>query len=421
MHGRRRPVATRSSPRALAATAVIAAAVLSAVARAGGVSPDPLEITFPYAPPVPSAGAPHPLSSIPAYDSFPGAHAKVFLEFAGEQNYDWNGYTPGVTPAYDVDGDPTTFSDLELANIHEIWQRVSEKYSPFNVDVTTADPGNLNHLETTKIVIGGDGKNGQSTYWAGGRYGGIAWPGSFSNALPNTSYVFSGNLANGTVKYVAEASAHEAGHTFGLQHQSVWNGPTKVAEYNPGTALSAPIMGRSYDAARGVWWEGTSIYYTQIQNDLTIASTTNAFGFRHDDHGDLASPDPLSVDADHLASAAGVIQWPFDRDAFSFTTTGGLAQLTVTPFSPGGMLDASLFLYRADGTLVASSATASFDETVAAFLPAGNYDLVVASAGQMGDLGQYTIEGTTVPEPAVIGVAVLLLGMVPRRSQRGAR
>src|SRR3954453_19363163 len=144
MHGRCRPVATRSSPRALAATALIAATVLPAVARADCLRPDPLEITLPYVPPVPSTGPLHSLSAIPAYSSLPGVHAKVFLEFAGEQNYDWNGYSPGVTPAYDVDGDPTTFSDLELSNVHEIWQRVSEKYSPFNVNVTTLDPGNLN-------------------------------------------------------------------------------------------------------------------------------------------------------------------------------------------------------------------------------------------------------------------------------------
>src|SRR5690242_16569732 len=103
MHRLRRQVAIGSSLRALGALAVVAAAASPALAcEDRGGRPDPLEITFPFSPPVPSTGALHPLS-IPAYSSLPGAHAKIFLDFAGEQNYDWAGYSPGVTPAYDVD------------------------------------------------------------------------------------------------------------------------------------------------------------------------------------------------------------------------------------------------------------------------------------------------------------------------------
>src|SRR4051812_21974242 len=46
----------------------------------------PLDITVPYVPPSPDNGPRSPLSSLPAYDSHPGAHAKVYLDFVGETN-----------------------------------------------------------------------------------------------------------------------------------------------------------------------------------------------------------------------------------------------------------------------------------------------------------------------------------------------
>ena len=61
---------------------------------------------------------------------------------------------PGTTSAYDQDGLSTTFSTGELASIQEIWSRVAEKYSPFNIDVTTEDPINRADRVTCVIVIG---------------------------------------------------------------------------------------------------------------------------------------------------------------------------------------------------------------------------------------------------------------------------
>src|SRR5690349_1845838 len=93
---------------------------------------------------------------VPQYDSHPGAPATLYLTFTGDFTSDWDGYHPNTTPAYDIDGDPTTFSQTELDNIHQIWARVSEKYSPFNLNVTTAvAPATLNNFESYKVVVGG--------------------------------------------------------------------------------------------------------------------------------------------------------------------------------------------------------------------------------------------------------------------------
>jgi hypothetical protein len=406
--------------------AVAAASVAIGAGARAAIQPDPLDFTAPYVPPPVASGAVHPLTDVGLYDSLPGATRRVYLDFVGETNYDWNGASPGVTPAYDIDGDPTTFSDQELSNIHEIWQRVAEKYSIFNINVTTVDPIVYNHLETTKLVIGGDGTNGQSTYWAGGKYGGISYVGGFGNpTLPNIGYVFSGNLGNGNAKYVAEASAHEAGHTFGLVHQAVWSGTTKLFEYNPGTAAKAPIMGRSYDSVRGLWWRGTDdIWYNRIQADLDniLGEDNGGITFRDDDHGnDIAHATHVNS-VGGVLSAAGIIETMPDKDYFSFDTTGGNASFEVDPFSPGGMLDASLWLYRDDGTLIASSVTTNLSESLTATLAAGTYDIVVGGAGNYGDLGQYTLMGdlNVVPEPASL---LVLLSATPllrirRRSVR---
>ena len=77
--------------------------------------------------------------------SNPGATKCIFLDFDGSTTTgtQWNiGYGATiVTPAYDIDNNTSSFSSTELANIREIWERVSEDYLPFNVDVTTEDPG----------------------------------------------------------------------------------------------------------------------------------------------------------------------------------------------------------------------------------------------------------------------------------------
>ena len=41
-----------------------------------------------------------------------------------------------------------------MASIQQIYSRVAEKFSPFNINVTTVNPGNLNNQQTLKVVKG---------------------------------------------------------------------------------------------------------------------------------------------------------------------------------------------------------------------------------------------------------------------------
>jgi hypothetical protein len=81
-----------------------------------------------------------PLSAIPVLNSLPGAAATLYLDFNGNYDAKWGGYSNITTPVFDKDGGATTFSDAELTAINDIWQRVSEDYAPFKINVTTVEP-----------------------------------------------------------------------------------------------------------------------------------------------------------------------------------------------------------------------------------------------------------------------------------------
>jgi hypothetical protein len=341
-----------------------------------------------------AAGA--PLGSLPLLSSNPSAVAKLYLDFDGDTTTRWGAYSPGTTPAFDADGDAGTFSSTELAAIEEIWARVAEKYSPFNLDVTTADPGNRNDFQTLRVVIGGDGS------WFGPGAGGVAYVGGFINTASNTVFVFPSNLGN-SAKAAAEAAAHESGHGFGLQHQGLWTNGVLTAEYHPGADGAAPIMGMSYASPRGQWWLGTpSTSATARQDDLAVLSntSTNRFGYRADDTGNTGvAARPLSVTGAAI-SGAGVIEQTSDVDVFWLSTGAGEVNLRVEPVL-GGMLDARITLHDASGGLVAL-ADNGLSEAVTVNVPAGTYYLSVASHGVYGDIGQYTVSGSIVAAPKVI-------------------
>ncbi|MGB7158346.1 MAG: zinc-dependent metalloprotease family protein [Tepidisphaeraceae bacterium] len=358
---------------------------------------------------------------VPAYSSLPGAHAKVYLDFGGTNfSGTWAGKTPGTVPAYDTDNNAATFSATELANIRQIFLRVAEKYAPFNVNVTTVNPGNESNLETARLIIGG------SNAWYGSG-GGVAFINGFINSSSNVGWVFPKNLSNGNPKTVAEASAHEAGHLFGLSHQSTWaqvNGVwTKTQEYstNNDSSTKRPIMGSSYSGTRGLWWNGTTSSQTTFQDDLArLARTANGFGYRADDHANtpLDATALLASGAGAVASA-GVITTISDLDLFSFVTGTGTIRFSTALAEFGGMLDSTLQLFGADGSLLQTNATDNLTETLVASVQAGQYFVGVSSRGNYGDVGQYRLTGQLIPVPEPsMAIALFATLLCLRRARR---
>jgi hypothetical protein len=320
-------------------------------------------------------GAPKKVVVIPALNSRVGAPATIYLDFDGDTATSWGSYDVDATPAFQG----------TAPNITEIWQRVAEKFSIFNVNVTTVNPGTFADKQGLHVVIGGDGA------WTGSTCGGISYVGSFYNYAPNTAYIFSENLGE-SAKYVAEAVAHESGHAFGLQHQSRFSGGIKVDEYNPGSSDSAPIMGNSYSALRGIWWYGTDTN-NSMQDDISIiAGASNGFGLRSDDHGSGMSNARNTRFSSNKFIVKGVMNSLSDRDFFKITLSGGgQLQLKLRADGAGAMLDAKFRLYRADGSTVVATDGTGLAETITRTLPSGTYYALVYSHGSYGDVGQYAM------------------------------
>ncbi|MFO1002557.1 MAG: proprotein convertase P-domain-containing protein [Planctomycetaceae bacterium] len=378
---------------------------------------------FPAIPPVvvPGGGTAvigqlNPLTSIPSLNSNPGAPVTVYLDFDGHtESQDWpsarsDGQTgPVVTPVFDVDNDPTTFSDEELRMIEEVWYRVSEDYSPFNINVTTVNPGTFNDFESVLVSIGGDGA------WIGSP-GGIAFVNAFNNPVSNTCYVFTDNTGFGGVDHMkgtALAASHEVGHQLGLLHHAVYDSSgNQTAGYDPGRPNLGPIMGAPYTSERETWANAPdSIAVTSIQDDLAVitGSTNRVVRYRTDDHANtIAAASSITVSSANV-SASGIIERNNDTDFFQFTTDAGPISFSVeglnlrniysdNSLNFGTNLDAVIRLYDSSGALLDSSnLTTTLFGSVSATVPAGVYYIEVTTTGQYGSIGQYKLAGTVTP------------------------
>jgi hypothetical protein len=327
---------------------------------------------------------------IPLLSSNPNAPISIYLDFAGSP-------TDHNTPAY-----------TNTADIPQIFSRVAEKFSPFNINITTVEtPAEYGKVQW--ILIGGNSS------WTGQGIGGQAQRGAIFDVTP--AYVFPENLGYNPM-IVSEAIAHETGHTLGLQHHSVYdaNG-TFVSAYDHGNALIAPIMGTSYYSQRGLWENGpTDTSATVFQDDLAILSGGYVNpGYRPQDH-----PQTFSNAETLTGSAVGVIETASDQDTFKFHFNGGVVSATLTVADYGPMLHGRFVLYDTTGTLLASAANPdTLGQTLISTQAPGDYYLVAKSFGGYGDLGQYTV--SLVPEPELLvsfWIWVMAFLIVPRKRRR---
>jgi hypothetical protein len=343
------------------------------------------------------------LSAVPQLSSLPSARVKLYLDFNGHVQGTWGSWSNVRTPAFDQDGNASSFSTGELAAIREIWARVAEDYAPFQIDVTTIEPASMADRAAVRVAIGGHYSD-----WFGASAGGVAYVGGFTNAAPNVAFVFAKALGGGNPRYVAEAVSHEAGHLFGLAHQSTYAGSALAQSYNTGTAALAPIMGVGYYATRTTWHNGpTDAGPAAYQDDVAIlAGANNGFGFRPDDYGDsIATASVLPVTSGSVV-LRGIIEDDRDADVWKFTAGAGTARFTLSVAALGANLDAALELKNAAGQIIAAADPSnSLGAALSATLAAGTYYLIARSSGGYGNMGQYSISGsvptssTTTPQP----------------------
>jgi hypothetical protein len=339
-----------------------------------------------------------------------GAKHTIYLDFDGHTtiNTGWNTYkgiSQIVTPKFDFDGNVSVFGNSELERIQYIWQRVAEDFLPFNVNVTTQDPG-VEALQKTsstdtqwgiRVSIGGSNAD-----WLGMNAGGVAFINSFNDSVDTPAFVFAKEVGNGHEKYTAEAISHEVGHSLGLNHDG-----TSTVDYFEGYGSGATswgsIMGAAYNPQVTQWSKGDYTDANNKEDDLSIITTRNGFSYRNDDRGDTNATASILNVSGNSVSDGGIIERNTDRDVFSFITGTGSVALNILPAQRGANLDILAELYNAQGNLIATSnpadlLTANFNLS----LNAGQYFVSVMGTGKAGlytnygSLGQYSIGGSIV-------------------------
>jgi PKD repeat protein len=364
-------------------------------------APDAAEIEAAQALDAPQA-APFPYSETFNLHSRPGASRKIYLDFNGHTigaTNAWRQYLPsGVAAPYDLDGNPNSFSAAEQDVIQSVWQRMAEDFAPFDVNVTTQDPGP--NFEGSRAVM-------TPTNFMGAGVGGVAYVGVFGN-LPDyqPAWIFTGGFGSSD-KGIAEAASHEVGHNLGLNHDG-----TSSQGYYAGHGVWAPIMGVGYNRSVTQWSRGEYPGANNTEDDLAIMR-----GFVPliaDDYGNTTAA--AHVLSGTSVNVSGLITSRTDVDVFKFVTAAaGNASLSINPAARGANLDIKAQLLDAGGNVIATSDPSSFALSstfpaglAAGFnqnLAAGTYYLRIDGNGSAGDdtsagysdyasIGQYTITGT---------------------------
>jgi hypothetical protein len=309
-----------------------------------------------------AATATYPEGQTFALHSLPGSTHTIFLDFDGDtvSNTWWNSASGGMPSRYytgfTLDGDPSTFTSAELAYIQQVWRIVAEKYAPFDVDVTTQDPGPAGYnrnglLDSTygdHVMITDDA--GAVNSACGGGCSGVALLDTFDNSSDTNGYlepswVFS-STTSGSAVLTAHTVAHEVGHTFGLNHDG-----DATHEYSSGHGNWFPIMGSGVKGV-GQFSKGEYAGANNTQDDLAIIAANGA-PLRLDDHSDL------TVLATPLATGGvsdGVISTRTDRDVFAINHNCS-TNLTAraTGIGAGASLDMSVSVLDAAGNVIASA------------------------------------------------------------------
>ena len=363
--------------------------------------------------------------------SKPDSNFTIYLDFDGHvtEGTSWNssyGIDTIVSPPFDLDGNATSFSQAELERIMISWQRTAEDFAPFDINVTTRDPG----LDALIRSGGADtrwGARAVATFdtFASCGCGGHAFIDSFNDPVDTPTFVY--NLGEGSL---GETFSHEVGHMLNLFHDGTSSGGL---EYYPGHGSGATqwgtIMGAPFDENVTTWNDGDYFDANNSQDDLVDITTLNGFSYRPDDYGNtIATAAAIDVASGNQLNAFGIIERNTDRDYFQFETGAGLVAIDVLPLDMRPNLDVWAGIYDDAGDLVAES---NPGETLAASfsglnLAAGTYYLRVEGVGShdvynpttdnvdppivkpwqsanpvgysdYGSLGQYQVSGTVVP------------------------
>ncbi len=236
---------------------------------------------------------PYPYEDTFLLHSYPSSSYKLYIDFDGHDIY----------TAWDIDDDPSTFSDAERLLIQKMWYLTSEDFMPFTIDVTTEEPGS--GFPGMRCVVDGSGAFGGG--WA---YLGV-WPDS-------DDFCYSGIWDNDWI-YIAQAVSHEVGHTLNLFDHGQTDGTGYYMGHGEGWNEWGAIMG--WDSwSLGVWDDGDYPIpnHPEDSTAIIVGSANPGVDFRPDDHGSTTAA-ATAVDITQDLIAEGIIEQRTDVDYFSFT------------------------------------------------------------------------------------------------------
>lgn len=322
--------------------------------------------------------------------SRPGAARVIVLDFDGHDysGTAWsNGGATALAAPYDTDGAPSSFSNAERSAIYSVWQRVAEDFAPFDVDVTTKDPG----IDAIRRDSQADGAYGTrlvvtptKTYQCS--CGGVAYVGVFdqygaagtSNSHDHyqPAWVFTAGVGTGA-KSIAEAASHEVGHNLGLHHDG-----TASVGYYEGHGDWAPIMGVGYYRPISQWSRGEYAGATageQSDPDDFAVMTANGAPGTADERAD-AEASRLAVGA----ADSGLIGVGDKADRFEITATEtGELTVTASPASTSPNLDIRLTRIGLDATVLFDDPPSSDSNGADVSLGLGAQLTLQVSAGEV--------------------------------------
>lgn len=216
--------------------------------------------------------------------------------------------------------------------IWDQWNMVSEDYRPFDVTVTT-DIELFNNTSTeNKITI----------QFTSGNGGGLCGYNVFGSS---SSYACQSLVNDANGYFLSVTATHEIGHGLGLSHDG-GNG----TEYYSGNAVWSPIMGGSHGKAYATFSKGEYSGASNKEDDFDVMGYY--LDLKEDVHNDVVLVPKNGQITPDLNN--GVIETDGDVDSFTFESTGGNINLTVSPKAYYNNLHVEAVLKNEAGSIVLS-------------------------------------------------------------------
>ena len=351
-------------------------------------------------------------NGLPILHSNKGSSNILYLDFDGHINPSdsaWGYFSamPFDPSENDVSHTNPIFDEFEQYYIFDIWQRMSEDFAPFNIDVTTEEPNTFTSTTAHCLFTNTNQSNGN--YMPEYNAGGVAYLDVFGESFYDyysPALVFWNNLYN--TADCADAGSHEIGHNLGLSH----DGTNSQAYYNgdgdDSTFSWAPIMGAGYNNRITQWSKGQYNNANNQENDLDIIK--NKLSYRQDDYPDSILNSYTINIVNNKFNKKGIIEKNTDKDFFKFVLDNESdLEINISPlslnFTYGGYnLDIGSKLYNSDYIVIHSFDSSNLELNYKARVNKGNYYLRIYGNSHhngkytnYGSLGQYFISGEIIP------------------------